>query len=335
MTRPPTTSSREPAQNIDDDAAAWVACIDRGLSDGEKVELDLWLEGDRRRVGALARARAIWLHAERASSLAPLIAEPDVADEELEIRPVSRRRLLIGGTGALAAALVGAVSLPRLLHRPTILSTGVGEIRRIPLKDGSVVTLDTNSVLEVAFSESERRVTLRSGGAFFEVATDRLRPFLVEAGGVLLRATASAFSVRALAGMPLSVLVARGAVDMARTIDGARIALAANIRATLPIDAPLTAVTRATVSPDDIDRQLSWRNGMLAFEGETLEEAAAMFRRYGTPAIEIDTPVLARTPITGLFAASDPAGFARAIALSLNARAVSDGPVIRLSAASS
>jgi transmembrane sensor len=64
-------TGRACAQTIDDEAAAWTARIDRGLSDSDQAELDAWLAQDSRRVGALARARAIWLHAERAESLAP------------------------------------------------------------------------------------------------------------------------------------------------------------------------------------------------------------------------------------------------------------------------
>jgi len=323
----PIMTGRACAQTIDDEAAAWTARIDRGLSDSDQAELDAWLAQDRRRVGALARARAIWLHAERADSLAPLITEPEVA--QAPRYALSRRSMMMGGAGALAAGLVGVVTMSPLLRPVPALRSGIGEIRRIPLADGSVVTLDTDSTLEVAYSATTRLVRLLSGGAYFEVATSSL-PFLVEVGGIVLRATTAAFAVQALKDRPLSALVERGAVAMQQAGQGAIVDLAADTRATLAHGSPLTAVKTHRLAAGEVDRALVWRKGMLSFEGETLEQAAAAFRRYGHPFIEITDPALARRPITGLFSANDPLGFARTAALSLDARATIDGDVARL-----
>lgn len=327
-------TAREPAKVVDEEAAAWTARIDRGLDFAEQAALDHWLAGDRRRIGALARAKAIWVHAEQAVSLEPLLAVPP-AGESIDASPsprtLSRRNALIGG-GALAAGLVAAVAAPAFLRRPTVLASGVGEIRRVPLGDGSVVTLDTDSAIEVRFGDAARTVRLRSGGAFFEIVADRLRPFLVETGNVILHATSSAFSVDAIAGLPLSILVSRGHVEITGKDSPHPVVLAANMRATMRAgEKRADAIELRPIAPEEVDRALSWRSGMLAFEGETLAAAAAMFRRYGGPAIEVPDPALARAPITGLFAATDPAGFARAIALSLGARVETDGDAIRLS----
>ncbi len=66
--------------------------------------------------------------------------------------------------------------------------------------------------------------------------------------------------------------------------------------------------------------QLAWREGKIAFHGERLDEAAASFARYSELRIVIDDPALARQPVTGLFAANNPAGFARAVATVFDAR---------------
>jgi transmembrane sensor len=332
-------TGREPAQNNNDEAAAWAARIDRGLDASEQRELDAWLADDPRREGALVRAESIWLHAERATSLGPLIAAPEPETippvgfkEHFPPALLSRRAALFGG-GALAAGLVGAVALPSLFHHRMFLRSGVGEIRRIPLDDGSVVTLDTDSLLEVAFTQVARIVRLRSGSAYFEVA-DALRPFLVETGELVLRAAASAFSVRAVPGLPLTLLVSRGHVEVQRSIAGPAIDVVSNMRATLAEGMQRVAALKVQpLPPEEIDRSLSWRNGMLSFEGETLGEAAATFRRYGLPAIEVPDAKLARKPITGVFTANDPAGFARAAAVSLDANAIGDAKVIRMTSA--
>ncbi len=75
------------------------------------------------------------------------------------------------------------------------------------------------------------------------------------------------------------------------------------------------------LEPEALGRAPAWRDGMLAFEGETLAAATAKFSRYAPVRFTITDPALAREPVTGLFAANDLKGFARAVAPSLNARA--------------
>lgn len=326
-------TGRETAQSIDEAAAIWTARLDRGLTESEQTELEDWLSGDSRRMGALARARAIWAHADRARSLGAMATE--TPPPEPVWQRIDRRTVMIGG-GALAASIVAAVSIPAYLHRPKRLVTAMGEIRRVPLGDGSVVTLDTHSVVEASFSEQRRSIHLVSGVAYFEVAHDPARPFVVEARDTSVRAVGTAFSVRNIEGSPVAVVVSEGKVAVGRlAAPGAdEVQLAANMQAEMPDIAPLAPANIARpLSPDDLSRALSWRDGMLAFEGDTLAEAAHRFGRYGGPKIEIDGAALARQPISGLFAASDPRGFARAIAVSLDATVDDEGDIVRLSPA--
>lgn len=77
--------------------------------------------------------------------------------------------------------------------------------------------------------------------------------------------------------------------------------------------------TMAQVSADQLQRELAWREGKIAFHGESLAEAARMFARYSDTRIVVDDHVLAGQPVTGLFAANDPLGFADAVAQVLDA----------------
>ncbi len=327
---------REPAGTIDDIAAEWVARLDRGLNDAERAELELWLSDDTRHQGALARAKAIWLHADRAASLGQAVAEPvagPVPKQDGRTARTSRRSILIGGSALAASLVAGAIAVPLMRHHGQRFASNVGEIRRVPLGDGSVATLDTDSVIETLFSSTARTVRLVSGMAFFEVANDASRPFLVQVRDVTVRVIGAAFSVRALAGIPVAVMVSHGRVAISRTESGGRtLDVAADMRAilpdTTPADAPIGTV--APVEPDALQRALAWRDGMLAFEGETLADAVARFRRYGGPSIAVESPALARQTISGLFAASNPRGFARAVAVSLDARVREDGNTIHL-----
>jgi transmembrane sensor len=79
------------------------------------------------------------------------------------------------------------------------------------------------------------------------------------------------------------------------------------------------------VAPEAVTRELAWREGKLAFEGESLKQAADAFARYSDTRIQIQDPGLAREPVTGLFAANDPVGFSRAIARVFDAKLERDG----------
>lgn len=329
-----SSTRREPAGTIDDIAAEWVVRLDRGLSEAERAELERWLAGDMRRRGALARTKAIWFHADRASSLgqAPIQGEAGPTPARWAGR-LSRRSVLAGGSALAASLAVGAMTLPLLVNRGQRLTSQVGEVRRVPLEDGSTVTLDTDSVIETAFSGTARTVHLVSGAAYFDVAHDSARPFLVHAREVTVRVIGTAFSIVALARAPIVVTVSRGHVAIAqKAAKGQELHLTPNMRAilhdTIPPGSPIGTIV--SVDPDALQRALAWRDGMLAFQGETLSDAVARFRRYGGPSIEVEGQALARQPISGLFAASDPRGFARAVAISLDATMQQDGNTIRL-----
>jgi ferric-dicitrate binding protein FerR (iron transport regulator) len=106
------------------------------------------------------------------------------------------RRGLIAGLGAAAAACVAVVVGPRLFSAR--YGTALGEIRRVPLSDGSMAAINTDTALDVAMSPRLRHVKLDKGEAWFEVAKDARRPFVVESGPVRVRAVGTAFSVRRL-----------------------------------------------------------------------------------------------------------------------------------------
>ena len=84
------------------------------------------------------------------------------------------------------------------------------------------------------------------------------------------------------------------------------------------------------MTTDEVSRELAWRSGQIALEGETLAEAAQIFARYSSTRIEIDDPAVGREEITGLFAANDPVRFAEAAAISLNLKAEIGPEAIRL-----
>jgi transmembrane sensor len=322
---------RETSHDIDIAAADWTARLDRALlTPDEEQALEEWLLHDPRCRGALLRAEAIALKSESAQALGPrfdpaAFADPAPAD-------LTRRRALTwGGIAAATAASAGLIGFA--MPAWGAITTKRGEIRLVPLDDGSTVMLNTDTSIKVDYGTNERRVRLLHGEAYFTVVSDRKRPFIVEVAGRRLRADHAAFRVRKLGDMPVDVLVELGHVDLPPTTATALSALtiSANTRLVLPQGTTLPAPQ--PVAPALVTRELAWREGKLSFEGETLAQVAATFARYSDTRIVIPDPVLAREPVTGLFDAHDPAGFATAIASVFDARAKRDGDAIVLTRA--
>ena len=236
-----------------------------------------------------------------------------------------------GAGGAVAAAIVAlGISVPAA----GAIRTGLGEVRLVTLDDGSTVMLNTQTSVRIRYDSGERRVELLDGEAYFTVVRDS-RLFLVDAGDARLRSAQATFRVRKLAAKPLDVLVDGGGVLLDRAGMPAPVAMRPNTRIALPlVGVDAAALVPRPVSPDLLSRELAWREGKIAFEGERLDQAAAAFARYSNTRIEIADPALAGEPITGLFAASDPAGFSRAAASIFGARIEQRGDVLVLHRAS-
>lgn len=309
-------SERESSRNIDAAAAAWVAREDRApLTSDEETALNAWLHADARNAGALLRARAVALKSESACALG---AAYDPADFGAATPTPSRRRLLAWG-GGLAASVAGVTAVGVALHAPKAHATDRGEVRLVPLDDGSTVVLNTATRVTVRYDGDHREVRLVEGEADFNVVADPRRPFVVQADGRRFVATSGGgFRVRKLKDAPLDILVHQGRVELVpqRADDGRPVVLGTNtrlllLRAASGADAPSMP---QPVEPGAVTRDLAWRDGKIAFQGETLAQAAAAFARYSDIRVVIDDPALAREPVTGLFAANDPVGFGRAVA---------------------
>lgn len=307
-------ADRETSRSIDADAADWVAREDRApLSPGEAEALAVWLEGDLRRPGALLRARAVALRSEQARALGrhydPL-AFGGAA-------PAPSRRSMLAWSGGLAASVAAATVVGLTLQAPKAHATERGEIRLVPLPDGSTVMLNTATRVTVKYDAAGRRVRLVEGEADFSVVTDRVRPFEVEVDGRRFTASVGgAFRVRKLGDGLIDILVRQGrvAVQVGTRTEPKSATLGPNTRLALPTAGGEDGIEPRPVSPRDVARDLAWKDGKIAFEGETVAQAAAAFARYSETRIVVEDAALAREPITGLFAANDPAGFARAVA---------------------
>lgn len=302
---------------IDHEAFAWIARRQvRGLDDADRAAFDAWCAADIRHLGAYARAMAIHNAIQLATgehAFAELPAtHPSTHPSE---RVVARRRqLLFGGLAAGLAAMIGRFGYASL-HPETVLTTAKGEFRRVPLQDKSIANINSGSQIEVAFTPRQRTITLHKGEAWFEVAKDASKPFIVEAGDARVRAVGTAFSVRRLAGGS-EVLVTEGTVEVWNTDgDAQRRLVTEGEHAFLAHEATAIPVLR---QPAEVSRRLAWREGKLVLENQTLGEAVADFNRYSPKTIVIKDPALRDKRLIGQYQLDEPELFARDIAMILD-----------------
>lgn len=320
-------SGAERTNEIDELAAAWAVRVAEGLSAAEQRELEAWIERDSRHLGAFVRAQAIWQDLDRVAAL-----QPGTVPALGGARPPRRERTRWLAAAA-AAAVVAVLTASGALYDHFLAgryAAGDGEVLRVSLDDGSTIMLNADSVIQVRFSEHERRVLLRSGEASFEVAHDVTRPFIVEARDVTVRAVGTQFAVR-MREQVVAVTVTEGVVEVQRTAEdgpGQRQLIVRNDRLVAPPEKP---IVEEKLTSAEVARDLSWRDGLLIFDGETLAAAAAAVNRYATKPVTIADPELASEKFVGVFRIGNSQAFARAAAAAFDAELAESSDGIRLS----
>jgi transmembrane sensor len=212
--------------------------------------------------------------------------------------PFNWRRLGTGVAAVATSLLVVtflALTFLRDIGTRARYITATGGLATVPLQEGSVITLNTDSEIEVRLTNSERHIRLIRGEAFFEVRSNPRRPFIVEANHQRVVVLGTKFSIR-LKSRALHIAVTEGAVGLD------------NVR-------PLTAGTIAEVQDrqirlqlgqiDEIKRSLSWRSGFIELVKAPLPEAIAEWNRYFATPFVIGDPALESRRITSRLQTSE------------------------------
>ena len=225
----------------------------------------------------------------------------------------------VGTAAGLAAVLIFAVVWLLLWPPGTAYSTPIGGLESVPLPDGSAVILNTDTALRVDLTKSERRVTLERGEAFFEVAKDPTRPFVVQVGKRDVIAVGTQFSVRR-EGRDLEVVVTDGTVRLEAN-NAIKPPGNAGVNSVLADEEFLPAGTVAQAgesgvlvqqeTPTEAAARLSWRQGVLVFQETTLDHAITEFNRYNVRQVVIADSAVAAFKIAGRFRAANVDAFVR------------------------
>lgn len=321
---------------INQAAFDWLVRDDAGLSPVEQAEFKDWVAADPRHYGAYMRARAVWLQSHRIKALSNApdpatwafvspntkLQEPaenhrSSLQSEIDTRPVGRRRAIFAIGGAVAALGMSSwLWTPSAPAHATSYKTRRGEKKEIILQDGSRVELNTDTEILVNFNNRQRKIRLLHGEAMCQISRERTRPFLIDTENFRAVTKAGNFIVQNVEGARPQLVVTQGTVDVI-TPKFSPLRVTEKTKITFVDD---KSVIREALRPDDMTRELLWREGKVAFTDTTVRSAISTFGRYNTKKIEILDATLLDKTITGVFTSNDPLGFAHVLAQLFDAR---------------
>ena len=366
-------------------AADWVAAVDAGLTPDQKRELEAWLAEDASHRYAFDRMNGQYKAADRLSEFRPA-SEPTDPDFPALIQSAASRSVSYGNMAevrtprmeeepephSLAKWLLLSIPLVAALvliflgytrwYRPNHGSysqsaiTYVGDLRTFRLPDGSIITLNTDSAVDVIYTRHERLIQLTKGEAHFAVARNKDRPFIVGVGNVAVRAFGTAFNIR-LKPEQIEVVVTEGLVRVDDIAKGHTLlppnvilptaneepVLAAGECLTVPI--PSAAKTSlslttsslppepshlATIPAVELSQRLAWREQRLVFEPTALQDVVAEFNRYTRRQLRVDSAATGQVLVGGTFKVDDLETFLRLLETNFNVMADRKGEVIVL-----
>jgi len=302
------------------EAAAWIVRL-HGPKRTPELEAGFrrWLTAEPENARQFERVTEMWESAPNASTA----GLPRLIRWER-----SSRQLRWAIAGALLLACVAGILMTSHRWRDIVYVTGIGEQRQIPLDDGTRISLNSNSVVQIEFSSETRLVRLIHGEAYFEVAHNAKRPFVVVAGDQRVTAVGTVFEVRYEAGrvdvtlvegkvsvMPVSTNVPATPIELKKSMQGA----VSNPSGSGYIIAPgerLTVVQGVQTRVDEprLDAITAWRRSEVLLDNTPLSEAVAEMNRYCKNVVIIDERRISDLRVSGIYHTGDSEGFARTIA---------------------
>jgi len=186
------------------------------------------------------------------------------------------------------------------------VSSRVGEQRPVRLGDGSVITLNTDSLIKMSADGSALRVEVLRGEVLFNMLPNPRRHLVVSARDLDIFDTATIFSVRLVDGGQVRVTVEEGEVRLSNA-NLRQVPLVQNQQAVSDERAHRLELKKG-LDPRAIERQLAWQAGRLVFVCEPLSQVAQEFNRYNLTKLQVD-PLVANVQVGGEFSATDVMGF--------------------------
>jgi transmembrane sensor len=288
------------SQSVHTQAIEWVAReLSGSLSPDETTRLARWLE--------VPEHRQAYDEVIEASAAADPHGDDLLAAHfEAELHELAERerpKRAMAGLVAMAATLVLTAGVVAFYMggsevEPERFATAVGDTARYTLEDGSTLTLNTASRIEVAYLPDRRALTMAAGEIFFDVARAPDRPFTIDLEHGTVTVTGTAFNIDSRTDRS-TVSVVSGAVDV-RAAGLEPITLLAGQEVTFGPD-----MEEARIANFDPTAVLSWRQGRIRFEDAPLSEVTSELNRYFQRQIVLGEGVSLDAPVTGEFDVTD------------------------------
>ncbi|MFZ5526099.1 MAG: FecR domain-containing protein [Pseudomonadota bacterium] len=216
-------------------------------------------------------------------------------------RDTSRRRAM----QALGLAFIGGTSVWLVRHTAPVdalmadLRTGVGERRQLTLADGSALWLDTDTAVDVRFTQAQRQLMLHRGRVLLSSGADtgarQYRPLAVATRDGNVRALGTRFMVTR-AEQDTQTQVFEHAVELQPLHGPARV-LKAGEQARFNTE----GVTQLRAADTDTD---AWTDGLLVTRGMRLGDLVTELARYQRGRLACD-PAIANLRVSGVFSLQD------------------------------
>lgn len=271
-------------EQIEAEAADWLARADRGLTREEASAFEQWKLAEAEHRVVFLQLRQTWQRLDRlsASRQAPVPAR----------RLLPRLPLAAAAIAAVLVLCVGA-GIAYWAQKTSVqqFQTAVGAQRSLQLADGTHVELNTDTVIHATMESGTRTVRLDRGQAYFEVVHDARHPFVVIAGNRRITDLGTKFSVLR-DGDRVVVVVKEGQVRVDLIGEDPASAPAAPVlaeRNTVVIARDAETLV-AVKSAQEIDNAMLWRSGLLFFSQEPLADVVEDINRYNARKIEVVGP---------------------------------------------
>ena len=318
------------------EACGWVAQIESGsMSASDMAALREWMERSPAHAREIKSVAALSKQLSTLTDLAPTLETSAGVRSRLRKQPQRRfasPAIAIAILTITAGALLALLRMPAGNDAPEIYQTAIGEYETIVLEDGTNVSLNTDSQIEVAFNERERRVRMIKGEALFEVASNPMRPFVVYSDTAVAEAVGTSFVLRLLRNALTELAVVEGVVAFSSLEAlGPSAAPTPNDTASGETEHSIQNITKVVVTagqtltsgdipklvaekgaPDlsvlsdrELQRRLSWTEGFLEFSQTPLETVVAELTRHNDVTIEIADPSLKSLEFGGIFRTGD------------------------------
>lgn len=319
-------------ETIREEAANWLVKLDGRLDSGNLSPTDLlsfkdWLAQDPRHGIILKRQLALWSDMDVFASVASDIKLHHTGSHWRDFFNFKAVSVALACASSLIIVLGVWLGSSPEIENTELYATNIGVQRAEELSDGSVAHLNTDSLIEVNYTEHERAVVMLRGEAMFDVFHDPERPFVVYAAGAAVEAVGTKFVVR-LTSDKIRVTVTEGLVQLANNPNyvGSEseapavqeaILLSQWQEAELEVQVSDYALpVLDVVDEEEVQRRFSWTNGRLIFEDESLETIISEVSRYTQIRVVIADPELKELRLSGRFQIGDTEALLEAIEIS-------------------